>query len=65
MENQPQHSVQEDFTLTPLTPEFNEDNHRSYVKRINSALQNQKIRKSETLRYLVPMGSVKAVFCKK
>tara|TARA_R110001599_G_scaffold26935_24_gene95140 strand:+ start:4959 stop:8627 length:3669 start_codon:yes stop_codon:yes gene_type:complete len=44
MENQPQHSVQEDFTLTPLTPEFNEDNHRSYVKRINSALQNQKIR---------------------
>jgi hypothetical protein len=44
MENQPQHSIQEDFTLTPLTPEFNEDNHRSYVKRINSALQNQKIR---------------------
>lgn len=30
--------------LIPLTPEFNEENHGSYVKRINSALDNRKIR---------------------
>ncbi|MCW4628648.1 MULTISPECIES: P-loop NTPase fold protein [Marinomonas] len=28
----------------PLTPEFNEDNHGSYIKRINSALKEAKIR---------------------
>lgn len=44
MEEQAQQPVQEEFTLTPLTPEFNEDNHRSYVKRINSALKEPKIR---------------------
>ena len=44
MEEQAQQPVQEDFTLTPLTPEFNEDNHGSYVRRINYALKEPKIR---------------------
>ncbi|WP_417561074.1 P-loop NTPase fold protein [Marinomonas sp.] len=36
--------VQEEFNLTPLTPEFNKDNHGSYVRRINHALTEPKIR---------------------
>ena len=44
MEEKAQQPVQEDFTLIPLTPEFNEDNHGSYIKRINSALKEAKIR---------------------
>lgn len=36
--------VQKEFNLTPLTPEFNEDNHGSYVRRVNQALKEPKIR---------------------